>query len=258
MTQFKELPTDIVLVTWNRPKLTWQVLDAIKANTKRENYRLLVIDNGSQAEMVPEFLKRHEAGDIDQLILNKTNLGLEPARTQSLDHIQSRFFVCVDNDLLPPPPKDGVDWLEALVSIMKTNAEYGSIALRTQVMIGSGNIFDGKENQELVDFPHPGGSYRIMRTHAVRAVGGWSTRDSRGSEEKYICNKLTEQFGYKHAFTVQWKSLHLFGDKETDNWGYPQDWEPEKSGHTEVWHPIFAKGDDPEQIKRFLETGEYE
>ena len=71
-------------------------------------------------------------------------------------------------------------------------------------------------------------------------------------------SKLLNEMGYKTGFAVKIKSLHLFGSKETDGWGYPSEWLPEKSGHSDIWHPILINGDDPEQIDLFMESGEYE
>ena len=249
---------DIILVTWGRQELTRATIDSIRRNTNRSSYRLIVVDNCSPYVMVPMLLDYHMNGDIDELILNDENLGLEPARNQGMKYVKNPYFVCVDNDLLCPPKLDGKDWVQRMVGLIDGNPEYGAIAMRTQIMIGTGNIFDGKEDQDIVEFPHPGGSYRIMDTYAVRDVGGWrDNMRSRGSEERYICGKLRD-IGFKTGFAVKVKSLHLFGDKETDNWGYPKDWRPEDTGHSDVWHPIFESGDDPEQIDKFMETGQYE
>ena len=249
-------PSDIILVTWGRPDLTRATIDSIRANTKRDSYRLIVIDNNSPYSMVPMLIDYYQNGDIDELILNAENLGLEPARNQGLGLAKGKYIVCVDNDLLCPPKKDK-DWLERMIELMEETG-YGAIAMRTQVMIGTGNIFDGHEDEDVIDFPHPGGSYRIMLREIVEQVDGWRNEvDGRGSEEKHICGKLRE-IGYKTGFTVKIKSLHLFGDRETDGWGYPKEWKPQRSGHSDIWHPILVNGDDPEQIDKFLETGEYE
>lgn len=240
--------TDICLVTWQRPEITYKVIKAIRKNTTSD-YRLIIVDNGSPPEMTDniESLLRHTNY---LLIRNITNEGLEPARNEGLKHVQSEYFVCADSDCLPQPVKDGKDWLSKLKRLMDDNPEYGAIACRTQVMIGSGNIFDGHEDEEIVEFPHPGGSLRIMDTNAVRQVGGW--RDDvkgRGQEERWICGQLNE-FGYKTGFAVKVKTYHMFGDKNTDRWGYDKKWKPEDSGHSDIWHPALA-GDDPLEVAKY-------
>jgi GT2 family glycosyltransferase len=147
-----------------------------------------------------------------------------------------------------PPDKDG-DWLSKLVALMEANPDFGAISSRTQVMIGTGNIYDGHEEDPVVEFPWPGGSLRIMRSMVVKDVGGW--RDdvvSRGSEERYISERLHEE-GYKTGFAVKVRCYHMFG---TDaNWGYG-DLEPNKHGHNPVCHPAIQGGDNEEDIEAWL------
>lgn len=247
-------PVDIVMVTWHRPEITKQTIKTIYQNTDREEYRLIVIDNNSPKEMQEMLLKLQDKGYIDTLILNSENKGLEPARNQGLKMVESPYFVCADNDCLPQKQIDGKSWLKRLVELIEKNPEYAAISCRTQVMIGTGNIFENHENEDLVDFPHPGGSLRIMETTAVCDAGGWRNEVSgRGTEERYIGGRLRE-LGYKTAFAVKIKCLHLFGDrtKGTDRWGYPVEWKPEDTGHSDIWHPVLERGDDPEEVKQYV------
>jgi glycosyltransferase involved in cell wall biosynthesis len=249
---------DIILVTWNRPDLTQQTIETLMANTDRKHYRLIVIDNHSSDDLRDMLWDYENQKAIDVCIYNEENYGLEPARNQGLVFATNKYLICMDNDILVPPRKFGQDWIQRLVGLMRKYPDYGAIGMRTQVMIGTGNIFEGKENKDIIDFPHPGGSARIMLTEPVKKVDGWrETMKGRGSEEKYICGKLHDN-GWKTAFTVQLKCWHLFGDQNTDRWGYPKDWLPDDSGHSDIWHPALAQGDKPENINKFLETGEYE
>ncbi len=258
-------PVDIVMVTWNRPKITALAIKTIYDNTKRQNYRLIVIDNGSPKEMQGSLEVLRDNGYIDELVLNDENTGLEPARNQGLALVKSEYFICADNDCLPPKmqviprslagvPPMTVDWIETMVKLMELNPEYAAISARTPIMIGTGNIFEeaDKNGDEIVEFPHPGGSLRIMTVPTVLDAGGWrNDMPGRGSEERHICGKLREM-GWKTGFATHVVTLHLFGDPDTDNWGYPKDWKPEDSGHSPgVWHPIFASGDDPEAVAEY-------
>jgi GT2 family glycosyltransferase len=246
---------DLHLVSWNRPKMTELVIKTIHRNTPRNDFRLVVLDNKSDDDTREMLMNMHENGFIDEMIFEPENVGLERARQLlcfNVDlefDINTEFFVDIDNDCLPPE-----GWLDAQVDLMHKYEDYAAIAQRTQVMIGTGNIFETSDaiGMDITDFPHPGGSFRMMRTSAVDAVGGWDRESSgRGSEERYICGKLHEA-GYGTAFATNIKTLHLFGLGDTDNWGYPKGWKPEDTGHSpDVWHPIFASGDDFEDIARF-------
>jgi glycosyltransferase involved in cell wall biosynthesis len=235
--------------------MTELVIRAIHRNTKRDSFRLVVLDNGSSGDTPDKLQMLADNGWIDEYIPIKTNLGLEAARNLLLKNCtQSRRFVCVDNDCLPPPT-NGSDWLQKLNNLMDKYEDYAAISMRTSPMIGTGNIFEAAEKvgDDIVLFPHPGGSYRIMDTGVTHFVGGWDREASgRGSEETYICGKLHDA-GYKTAFAVDIKSLHLFGDEGTDNWGYDKKMKPEDSGHSSgVWHPKFAEGDDPEEVEAYV------
>lgn len=250
MPQFE--PIDIHFVCWNRPKITELAIRTIARNTISGHYRLVVLDNGSELSQVNMLLKLKEEGLIDELILWAENRGLEAARDELLkEHTKSKYFICADNDCLPTPiDNNGGDWIERLLQLMKLEPKYAAISCRTQVMIGSGNIFDGHEEDLIVDFPHPGGSLRIMRTKAVLTVGGWEGKPGRGAEERWICGQLREH-GWKTGFAVQIPTLHLFGLQDTDRWGYGKDLKPEDTGHSDISHPALTNGDNLEEIEKY-------
>jgi O-antigen biosynthesis protein len=240
MTTNKKI--DISMVTWNRPEFTKRSIDAINKNTNYP-YRIMVVDNGSKKKTRELLWQMYTDRKIHLLVLLEKNYGLEYAKNIGLDSVESKYHISTDNDILPQK-----GWLGKLVKLMDENPEYAAISCRTQVMIGTGNIYDGKENQDIVEFPHPGGSLRIMRTKLVKKVGGWRNDEpSRGSEEKYICGKLRE-LGYKTGFAVKVKCYHMFGK---GNWGYDKKLKPEQHGHNPVWHPAIQNGDDPEELKKY-------
>lgn len=252
--------TDLHLVSWNRPKMTELVIKAIHRNTKRDHFRLVVLDNGSNRETLNMLIDMHDNGLIDELHAMPTNEGLEKARQWLLlncTYPESDYFVCVDNDCLPQPISGGMDWLEKLVDLMQKYEDVAAISCRTQVMIGTGNIFEEADQagDDIVEFPHPGGSLRIMRTQAVRDVGGWNREsEGRGAEERYICGKLRDA-GYRTAFATGVRTLHLFGTRGeggTDRWGYDKDLPPEATGHSDIAHPALTNGDDLEELKLYV------
>lgn len=235
--------TDLHLVSWNRPKMTELVIKTIHKNTNRNDFRLIVLDNGSEGD-TPDMLQQlADNGLIDELFLLKTNLGLEAARNFLLKNATTTdYFVDIDNDCLPPQ-----GWLDAQLELMQ-RYDYAAISQRTQVMIGTGNIFEISDQvgMDITDFPHPGGSFRMMNTKAVFEVGGWDRENpGRGAEERYICGKLQEA-GYGTAFATFIQCYHLFGNREQtrERWGYEEGMEPSETGHSDIWHPALENGDD--------------
>lgn len=249
---------DLHLVTWNRPKMSELVIKTIVRNTKPDTYNLHVFDNGSEAETKDMLRRMEDEGFLASLNLNPTNIGLELARQRMLyETTDSDLFVCIDNDCLPPSMTiDGenpTDWLGKLVDLMDKYPSFAAISMRTQVMIGTGNIFEEADEvgDDIVEFPWPGGSFRIMRTDAVKTVGGWDRNSpGRGAEERFIGHKLNEA-GARTAFATKVQCLHLFGVRGlngTDRWGYDKDLKPTDTGHTDISHPALTNGDDLQEV----------
>lgn len=227
---------DIVMTTWRREKITETSLAAFKKNT-RYPHRLIIVDNGSSYGN--SNLYNREADIYLRLDSNK---GLEYAKWAGMQFVESPLFVSTDNDILPYSYDP--DWLSQMVDLMNRHPEYGGIALRPQVLIGTGNIFDGKTS-EIVDFGHVPGYGRIMKTEATKKSGAWCDwRELRGHEEYWIGEKFA-QMGLKMGFANNVKCWHMFGNEGTDKWGYDKDWTPQMHGHNEV---AGIPGNDKETI----------
>jgi glycosyltransferase involved in cell wall biosynthesis len=243
---------DIHLVSWNRPNITKLVIGTIHRNSWTDTYRLHVLDNGSNKETTTMLQEMFDKNLLHSYINLMENKGLEFAREYMLErNTFNDYFIDADNDCLPCQMTVDGDWISRLVDLMDKYEDYAAIACRTQVMIGTGNIFED-DSKDITDFAHPGGSLRIMRTEAVKRVGGWDREMSgRGQEERYICGKLRDA-GYKTGFATHIPTLHLFGIKDdTDRWGYPKEWKPEQSGHSDIWHPALDQGDTFVDIEPF-------
>lgn len=246
---------ELHLVSWNRPTMTELVVRTIAQNTHQSNYRLIVWDNGSDIDTLGMLTNLQENGLIDELIMSPENVGLEAARHAMMAACETDYFVCIDNDCLPPPIVNGRDWLENMVDLMQKYEDYAAISMRTQVMIGTGNIFEfaDEDGSDIVEFPHPGGSFRIMQTRVVHEVGGWAeAKPGRGAEERYIGARLYDA-GYKTAFAVNIQCLHLFGvrTKTSERWGYAEGMQPEETGHSDIWHPALQNGDDKDEVLKY-------
>lgn len=218
---------DIILTCWNRPKFTEWSLQSIYQNT-RTPHRVIVIDNGSERKMQQDLLGMKENGWIDNLVLLKENRGLEYAKHLGMGFVESRLFISTDNDILAY--KYDPDWLEQLATLIDNNPEYAAIGCRPQILVGTGNIFEGR-TEPVINFTHVPGYLRIMRTDFVNETGAWKDmRPLRGHEEYWISNKLAE-YHMKVGWAKDIRCWHLFGSE--DDWGYTG-MSPESHGHTPV------------------------
>ena len=117
-------PVDIILLTFNRREYFEQTISGLVRNT-RYPYRLIIVDNNSDAEM-QEYLQS-TAGLFDQLILNDDNY-YTAAFQRGIVSAQSDPYIVSDPDILVPD-LEGVCWLERLVMLHQSYPEMGLIAL---------------------------------------------------------------------------------------------------------------------------------
>lgn len=221
-------PIDIVITTWGREWMTELCLKVLRQNT-RTPYRIILIDNGSDPNVQVNYLTQ-----ADTYIKLDHNYGLEYAKNIGMNFVESPLFVSMDNDILVYN-YEGQDWLQRLVDLMNKFKNYGAIAPRPQILVGSGNIFAGREDEEIIPFGHVPGYARIMRTDLTIAVGAWrDRRPLRGHEELWIGEKFA-QAGWKMGWANNVKCWHLFGKEDTDEWGYLKGIDPAEHGHNPVF-----------------------
>jgi len=226
-------PIDIVILTWNRRAMTEKCLTYLNNRTKYP-HRIFVVDNHS-TDGTDELLRSFEKkGKIFHWVRMSKNVGVHMGWNVGLSLPMSEHYITADNDLYVPDHDP--DWLEQLVSLAKANPDYGAIALQPHTFLGSSMPEPNKNG--LIEYPHCGAVFRIMKTENVRKVGGWRhTYDSkRNDEERFICGKIRNMLGLKTGYVDKLKCWHDFG--ADDNWGYDKI-KPHDHGHRipgeEIW-----------------------
>jgi len=233
---------DIAMLSCNRRRLTEMAVREIKDRTTMP-HRLIVLDNGSEDGSYEMLLELADDGLIDELLYQDENYGVHWGFNRLLEEIETDYYICTDNDLIPESPRNGSDWLAKISSLLDRHPRYGAIACRPHILIGEpANRFD--DAGEVRPMSHIGAHLRIMRTSLVRDVGGWrgDTREpSRDNEDWWIGGKLDDA-GFEVGYSRDIRAIHLFGKDEfdEDDWGYPLSLygEPNEHGHTERWPPV--------------------
>lgn len=206
---------DIFITSYLRPEYTGETLRYLK---ERTNYphRIFLIDNGGNEE---------HKDKVDYYIGMSKNVGIHTAWNMALSMAASEFFITSDNDIYVPALDP--DWLSQLVRLFSDRPDFGAISLHPHVFIGI-NGEDPNDPEDVREAPMAGAVMRIMRTEAVRKVGGWDHVISAGRnhEERTICSRLHDA-GYKVGRTTKIRAFHPFGD----NWGYPKEFTPEMQKH---------------------------
>jgi glycosyltransferase involved in cell wall biosynthesis len=221
---------DLVMVTCNRIEFTRKSLQYLSERT-RTPVRIIVVDNNSDDGTQQMLYEYKQKKLIHDLVLLENNYGIHMAKNIGLAMVRSTpYYIDTDNDLLCADLEP--DWIERLISLMDRYPEYGGISCRPQVLVGrGGHEFDGPD--EVVEFSHTGGHLRIMKTEAVKKVGGWEKvwDAKRNSEDKYIAQQLHD-IGLKVGYAKDVRCFHQFGV----NWGY-KDIPIKEHGHNEMWPP---------------------
>ena len=116
------MPTcDIIIPIWNQPALTRRCLDSVRAET--EDYRLLLIDNGSEAP-TRELLEAAARTDPARVIVirNADNLGFIKAVNQGMRASNAPYVVLLNNDTVVAP-----GWLQEMLAVAASDAATGLV-----------------------------------------------------------------------------------------------------------------------------------
>lgn len=234
------LPIDICLLSCNRRRITEASIRAIHERTTTP-HRLLVLDNGS-VDGSDELIKALAAEKlVDGYELSPDNNGVHWGFNRLLERVESDPYICTDNDIIPPAPVDGRDWLSRLLDLDERHPEFAAIACRPHIMIGDNVNRMFADAPEVVQRGHVGAVLRLMRPALVREVGGWKDvkHPSRNNEEWHICG-LLRKAGWKVGYSRDIRIIHLWGQgDDEDPWGYPPGIE---HGHVDRWPPVNRYG----------------
>ncbi len=220
---------DIFITSYLRPQFTGETLRYLKERTHYP-YRTFLIDNGGNEE---------HKDKVDFYIGMSKNVGIMSAWNIAAQLTESGYLITSDNDIYVPDLEP--DWLTQMVKLMDKHLEYAAISLHPHVFIGI-NGEDPNDPEDVKEAPMAGAVMRIMRTDAVRGVGGWEKviRPQRNGEERWISSKLREA-GWKVGRTTRIRAYHPFGE----NWGYDKEITPEMQGHNPNLKDYVKQFDNP-------------
>ncbi|MGH2613348.1 MAG: glycosyltransferase family 2 protein [Rhabdochlamydiaceae bacterium] len=232
-------PIDIFITAYLRPEYTLKTLEYLYSRSDYL-YRVWLLDQGGN-EWVGMRMKQDYANF--HYINFGQNLGIHSAWNIALALAENEYFITSDNDILIPDLEP--DWLSQLTKFMDERLDYGAISLHPHIFIGI-NGEDPNDPEDVKEAPMCGAVMRIMRTEAVRKVGGWEhiIEAGRNHEERTISSRLRDA-GYKVGRTTRIRAWHEFGK----NWGYPPEFTPEMQKHN---------GELDEYVNQFNDKSAYD
>ena len=153
-------PIDIIILTYNRLNYLKKTLKSINENTKYP-YRLIAVDNASTDILIKRFLEeQYVCGNINKIIVNKTNLLLDGWR-EGLEEVTSNYFAISDPDIIVP--ESNPCWLTQLVTFLD---EFPRI-VRVGLSLDTHNVppcWSGKQGRKLAFKTGP----YFNREHSLR------------------------------------------------------------------------------------------
>ncbi|MBO7371320.1 MAG: glycosyltransferase family 2 protein [Bacteroidales bacterium] len=111
------MDTAIVILNWNGLHFMKRFLPVLKANTPKENFFLVVADNGSTDGSV-EWLKAEHA-DV-QLIEFDKNYGFTEGYNRAFRQIEADYYILLNSDVEVTP-----GWAQTLINFMEDNPDAG-------------------------------------------------------------------------------------------------------------------------------------
>ncbi len=116
-----KLVVSVIIPTFNKLELTRQCLAAIRTNTSRELYEILVVDNGS-TDGTAEFLLEEQAAGRLKAVLNDKNLGFARACNQGAAAAAAKYVLFLNNDA-----EVSSGWLQPLVQTAEKDPRVGGV-----------------------------------------------------------------------------------------------------------------------------------
>lgn len=126
--------TYIVIINWNGKEILRKCLTTLFANTKSQNFRVVLVDNSSidgSIEMIQESFPQI------QLIRNKTNKGFSIANNQGIKIALSNGaeqVLLLNNDIEITDNK----WLQTLLNVLGSDSKIGVVGCK--LLYGDGRI----------------------------------------------------------------------------------------------------------------------
>lgn len=111
---------DIIIPVWNQLEVTRECIDSILKSTGYP-YRLIIIDNGSEAPTGNYLSGLKATKNLDLLLIrNDKNLGFVKAVNQGVVVSDAPYLCIMNNDTIASP-----GWLEEMVDVIEANPSIG-------------------------------------------------------------------------------------------------------------------------------------
>jgi GT2 family glycosyltransferase len=186
----------IVIPTYNRPDRLAHCLESLThLTTPRDNFEVIVVDDGSSPPIAPTIDRFHSA--LNLTILCQTNQGPAQARNAGAAQAQGQYLAFTDDDCQPHP-----NWLNALAPPLRQQPR-ALVGGRTLNALGHNRF--STASQLLIDYLYDYYNRRqrpsffasnnfAMATEWFHQVGGFDTAfPLAAGEDREFCDRWLQQ-----------------------------------------------------------------
>lgn len=208
-------PITVIIPTWSNYSYLTRTIKSLVELTVEADYRLLVVDNGSEKETA-EFLKEHSIPSIR----NEVNLGFIRATNQGMREVPDGHDVLLLNDdvqIVDPY------WLARLQS--RLNGDIGAVGPVSNFVMGVQGFHILKDLPLLHEVKFLIGFCCLIRADAFRAVGEMDDRFGMGGNDDLDYSIRLAEAGFKMAVDRSVFVFH-YGAKSINRIGGYEEVEP--------------------------------
>lgn len=211
-------PCDLILVSWNHLRYTQACLESLMQCTRFEEarYRLLIVDNGSEPEVV-DYLKGFQASHPHvELICNTEDLGWVRAVNQGIERSTAPYLCWLSNDLVFT---DG--WLTALLDVAAAHPRIGVLNPSWKFHDETPETFQqriaGQSREGAVSYREVGecnGACMLVRRDVIDRIGRLDDVYASGGLDDADYSRRAAQAGFlcvqvNGAFVYHWENVSV-------------------------------------------------
>lgn len=158
----------IAVATYDRLEATKQCLESIHEKTDCE-YKLTVVDNGSQQDTVDYLMEMYSNQLIDDLYLFGKNMGVACAYNLALSFSSEDFIVRLDNDIIIINP----DWANVMIDFLSTYKEIATIGFHVWKNCPNESVAGLSDHVAFIARSYTTGACCMFRRDVHERLGYW-------------------------------------------------------------------------------------
>ena len=218
------LRCDLVLVSYNQLQYTQACLESLHRCTAPSDYRLLIVDNGSEPDVVEALQRFRTAHAGVELILNASNSGWVKEVNQGIRWSTAPYVCCLNNDIVVTP-----GWLSEMLNVACSDPRIGALNPSWRGERETLDAFHERVGRQkpaggpiaYKEISECNGACLLVKRDVIEQVGMLDEIYETGGYDDSDFSRRVTQAGYlcvqaQHAFVYHWENVTL--DTVPDYW----------------------------------------